>query len=410
MNVVIVGLGYIGLPTAVVMSDAGHTVVGVDVKPDVIAEINAGRPHIVEPGLADLLARVVESGALEARLEPCPADAFVIAVPTPFKGDHEPDLAYVEAAAKAVAPHLQDGSLVVLESTSPVGATEQLASWLAAERPDLTFPDAATDVAGSVSIAYCPERVLPGQILEELRSNDRILGGVSSSCSQAALELYESFVRGHCHLTTARTAELVKLSENAFRDVNIAFANELSVIAGHHEIDAREVIGLANRHPRVNILSPGPGVGGHCIAVDPWFIVHGSPEHSRLIAQARQVNDDKPQWVLDKVAAAAADFDRPTIACFGLAYKPDIDDLRNSPALDVASALAADDGYDVIVVEPNLDALPGTLADAATLVTLDDALEQADVVVALVGHTPFKSIAASDLASSIVIDTVGLWD
>src|SRR5688572_5896801 len=338
----IVGLGYIGLPTAAMFASKKIKVVGVDINQHAVDTINRGAIHIVEPELDLLVHAAVSQGYLRAATRPEPADAFLIAVPTPFKADHEPDLRYVKAATTSIAPVLKKGDLVILESTSPVGTTEQLAQWLADARPDLSFPHQAAEQA-DVNVAYCPERVLPGKVVHELVSNDRVIGGMTRRCSQRATELYQAFVEADCIPTSARTAEMCKLTENSFRDVNIAFANELSIICDKLGINVWELIKLANRHPRVNILQPGPGVGGHCIAVDPWFIVDSAPEEARLIRTAREVNNSKPHWVMDKVEEAieqaTADGKQGkdlTIAVFGLAFKPDIDDLRESPALDIA--------------------------------------------------------------------------
>ncbi|MEM7190440.1 MAG: UDP-N-acetyl-D-mannosamine dehydrogenase, partial [Pseudomonadota bacterium] len=311
------GLGYVGLPTAAVFADAGLDVHGVDVNAAAVASINAGKAHIVEPSLDALLRRVVEAGKLSAGAAAVSADVYVIAVPTPFGDGKKPDLSYIQAAAHAIAPVLARGQLVILESTSPVGATEKLAGWLAEDRPDLNFPQQAGDLA-DVQVAHCPERVLPGKVLHEVVHNARVIGGMTRHCAARALAFYRRAVKGDCHLTDARTAELAKLTENAYRDVNIAFANELSVICHDLDVDPWELVAMANRHPRVNILNPGAGVGGHCIAVDPWFIVDAAPDKARLIRAAREINDGKPQWVIERVAEAAADT-RPVIACLGLA-------------------------------------------------------------------------------------------
>lgn len=402
----VIGLGYIGLPTAALFADSGYSVLGVDVHDHVVEAVNDGRPHIFEPGLDALVRKVVEDGSLRAATAIAPADAFIIAVPTPFVGDHEPDLSYVRSAVEVIAPVLSSGNLVIVESTSPVGTTEQVTEWLAVLRPDLSFPTAGD--GAEIAVAYCPERVLPGQILQELRTNDRLLGGVSPACAERAADLYRSVVTGTCHQTTASTAELAKLAENAFRDVNIAYANELSVIAEKFAIDVRELISLANLHPRVEILQPGPGVGGHCIAVDPWFIVHSSPDDARLIAQARETNNAKPRWVVEQVIKAAAGIPNPTVACLGLAYKPDIDDLRESPALEVVRQLTSTFGGS-LVVEPNIDTLPDQLdSTAAQLTPLSDALDHADIVVVLVAHREFREIDSHSLAQPVV-DTVGIW-
>jgi len=391
-NICVIGLGYIGLPTAAVFAQAGVNVLGVDVNPTAVETINQGKIHIVEPDLDQVVADVVAKGLLRAALAPAPADAYLIAVPTPFKGDdHSPDLSYIEAATKAIAPTLRPGALVVLESTSPVGATEQMVTWLSAARPDLRFPtpNDAGDV--DVHVAYCPERVLPGKILQELVENDRILGGLTPACAQKAQTLYQTVVKGQCVVSNARTAEMAKLTENSFRDVNIAFANELSIICERLDISVQELIGLANLHPRVNILQPGPGVGGHCIAVDPWFIVNKTPDLAKIIHTARVVNDAKPHWVVDQVLA-----DHPpgqSIIAYGLAYKPDVDDLRESPAIEVVKALQAQapSGTKIHVVEPFIDALPKGL-DGVELMSLQDSQEGLATRVLLVPHGAFKAV------------------
>jgi UDP-N-acetyl-D-mannosaminuronic acid dehydrogenase len=414
-KVSIIGLGYIGLPTAAVLASAGHEVVGVDVNPHVVEVVNRGEVHIVEPDLDGLVRGAVLSGRLRAVHAAEPADVFIIAVPTPFKNGYQPDLTYVEEAARIIAPHLRAGNLIILESTSPVGTTEQLASWLAVARPDLVFPGAES--APDINLAYCPERVLPGSIVSELVKNDRVLGGLTPRCAERARHLYESFVRGKCIETDARTAEMTKLTENAFRDVNIAFANELSLICDELNIDVWELIELANRHPRVRILNPGPGVGGHCIAVDPWFIVDSAPNSARLIRTARQVNDSKPAWVIAKTVEAAnaarlllgRDI---VIACLGLAFKANIDDLRESPALEIVQRLAEQRlGNRLLVVEPYVDELPSGLAAQPhlELVDLDVALSAADILVLLVDHVQFMSIDRGAIANKVVIDTRGAW-
>ena len=346
-KVSVIGLGYIGLPTAAVIASRGIEVVGVDVSEKAVHTINEGKVHIVEPDLDMVVQAAVNVGKLRATLVPEKADAFMIAVPTPFMDDHKPDLSYIKSASEAIAPVLERGNIVILESTSPVGATEQMSKWLAAARPDLSFPQDAGDSA-DINIAHCPERVLPGKVLEELVSNDRIIGGMTSICSERAIALYKTFVRGDCIKTNSRTAEMAKLTENSFRDVNIAFANELSIICDKLNISVWELIKLANRHPRVNILSPGPGVCGHCIAVDPWFIVSNTPDKARLIHTARIVNDLKPEWVINKVNNKILAFlqmdttktaKEVTIAFYGLTFKPDIDDLRESPALEICKSI-----------------------------------------------------------------------
>ncbi len=416
LKISIVGLGYIGLPTAAVLASVGHKVVGVEVNQSIVDLVNRGEIHIVEPDLGGLVHAAVHSGRLHAVLAAETSDAFIIAVPTPFMNDHQPDLRYVEQAARAIAPQLRSGNLVILESTSPVGTTEKLAGWLAQERPDLRFP-ATGSMETDVHLAYCPERVLPGSIVSELVRNDRVVGGLTPRCAEKARHLYETFVRGQCVETDARTAEMTKLTENAFRDVNIAFANELSLICDQLSIDVWELIALANLHPRVNILNPGPGVGGHCIAVDPWFIVDSAPQAARLIRTAREVNDSKPEWVLGKVAQAVIEARSRlgrsvVVACLGLAFKANIDDLRESPALEISRNLAQRRIVDqLLVVEPYIDVLPQELAGYACveLVELDSGLAAADIVVLLVDHRHFKAISRESLAGKAVIDTRGVW-
>lgn len=409
----IVGLGYIGLPTAAMFASRKIRVIGVDVDANAVATINRGDIHIVEPDLDIAVKSAVQSGYLRATGTPEPAEAFLIAVPTPFKGeDHDADLSYIEAASRAIAPVLAPGNLVVLESTSPVGATEQMAAWLAEARPDLTFPQTHGEES-DIRIAHCPERVLPGKVMQELVYNDRVIGGLSVRCSKTAATLYKVFVKGECVITNARTAEMAKLTENSFRDVNIAFANELSIICDKLGVDVWELIELANRHPRVNILKPGPGVGGHCIAVDPWFIVSRTPEEARLIRTAREVNDGKPGWVLDKVEAALAAIeardgkarDALTVACYGLAFKPDIDDLRESPALEIARHIDASHGGRVLLVEPHIHAAPAGFAKAE-LVSAETAFAEADLHVLLVDHSVFKSMARP---AGMLVDSRGIW-
>lgn len=396
----VVGLGYIGLPTAAMFASRRKSVIGVDVSARVVDTINRGEVHIVEADLDMIVHAAAREGHLRATLVPEPADAFLIAVPTPFKGDdHEPDMAYVEGAARSIAPVLKRGDLVVLESTSPVGATEMMAGWLAEARPDLTFPQTHGE-ASDIRVAHCPERVLPGQTMKELVTNDRVIGGMTGKCAAAAVDLYRVFVTGECVVTNARTAEMCKLTENSFRDVNIAFANELSILCDKAGVDVWELIALANRHPRVKILQPGAGVGGHCIAVDPWFIASQWPGEARLIRTAREVNDGKPGWVLGKVRAASEELalrGKPAasqvVAVLGIAFKPDIDDLRESPALAIAEQLAREHEGPLMVVEPNVAALPAGLA-GARLASLDEALAQADIVLLAVGHRQFAGLAA----------------
>jgi UDP-N-acetyl-D-mannosaminuronic acid dehydrogenase len=407
----VIGLGYIGLPTAAMFAAYGKQVIGVDVNPHAVDTINRGEIHIVEPDLYAIVHKAVTDGKLKAVLTPEPADAFLIAVPTPFlptggegnsEGDiPQPDLKYIKSAAKAIAPVLKTGDLVILESTSPVGATEQMAEWLAEYRTDLTFPKTHQENS-DIRIAHCPERVLPGHVVRELVENDRVIGGLTAKCSAQAVELYKSFVQGDCVITNARTAEMAKLTENSCRDVQIAFANELSIICDKLDIDVWELISLANRHPRINILQPGPGVGGHCIAVDPWFIVSKTPKQAQIIHTARKVNDAKPLWVIDKVKIAIADFLQAnpnktakdvTIACYGLAFKPDIDDLRESPALDITKKVAELHSGPVFAIEPNIECLPSN-ALHKNLIHIKEINEQnkPDIFVALVNHKELKSI------------------
>ena len=403
-HVCVLGLGYIGLPTASLLASKGFTVHGVDVSAGVVDTINAGRIHIREPELDILVKAAVQSGRLKAGTTPEPAEVFIIAVPTPFTNGHKPDLSFVEAASRSIAPHLRGDELIILESTSPVGTTERVAQWIAEERSDP--PDSAT----SLKIAHCPERVLPGQILRELVENDRIVGGIDDASTEAAAAFYERFVSGQVLRTSSRTAELAKLAENTFRDVNIALANELSLICDRLGIDVWELIALANRHPRVHILQPGPGVGGHCIAVDPWFIVDSAPEQSRLIHTARQVNQAKPEYVVARVQARARRIHEPTIACFGLAYKADIDDLRESPALEITQELAICGVGRVLAVEPHIDTLPKALVEAGVEhASTEEAMAEADILVGLVAHRAFRKLSPAALQEKIVIDTCGIW-
>ena len=413
----VIGLGYIGLPTAAMFAAHGKKVIGVDVNQHAVDTINRGEIHIVEPDLDALVAQGVAKGRLRAVTVPEPADAFLIAVPTPFENDlslnvPKPDLKYIQAACSSIAPVLKKGDLVILESTSPVGATEKVVEWLAAAREDLSFPIEGL-INADIFVAHCPERVLPGHVVRELIENDRVIGGITSACSEKAVELYKAFVRGDCVVTNARTAEMAKLTENASRDVSIAFANELSIICDETDIDVWELIALANRHPRVNILQPGPGVGGHCIAVDPWFIVSRSPESARLIKTAREVNDSKPLWVIEKVKLAIVDFltanpkksiSNITIACYGLAFKPDIDDLRESPALNIARELTSLYGKSLVSVEPNIEV--DKEVKGVNLSKFDEAYNSSDIHVLLVDHKEFK---AKSKPVGLVVDTKGIW-
>jgi len=407
-QVAVLGLGYIGLPTAAVVARSGAAVLGIDIHQHVVDTVNSGGVHIEEVDLDALVQGVVQRGLLRASTQIEPSDVFLIAVPTPFDDDHAPDIRHVLTAARSIAPVLKAGDIVILESTSPVGTTEQVRDALETLRPDLKFPHAGNGAA-DVAIAYCPERVLPGRILVELIDNDRCIGGITPRCARKALAFYRTFVRGACITTTAKVAEMVKLSENAFRDVNIAFANELSLVSDKLGIDVWDVIALANRHPRVNILTPGPGVGGHCIAVDPWFIVHSAPELTPLIRTARNVNDGKTAHVIAR-AAALIEAEGGRVALLGLAFKANVDDFRESPAMKVAEALAARFGNRIAIVEPHIAELPKTLAEAgATLIDIDTALADCETMVVLVDHDIFKSVPADERAGKIVYDTRGIW-
>ncbi|MEP3525451.1 MAG: UDP-N-acetyl-D-mannosamine dehydrogenase [Hyphomicrobiales bacterium] len=412
-KICVIGLGYIGLPTATIFASRKVEVIGVDVNQHAIDTINRGEIHIIEPDLDIMVRSCVQAGYLKATNKAEPAEAFLIAVPTPFKGTgHEPDLSYIKQAALTIAPVLEQGNLVVLESTSPVGATEKLANWLAEARPDLTFPETHGEDC-DILVAYCPERVLPGHVMRELLENDRVIGGMTQKSSDAAVELYKTFLQAECVITNSRTAEMAKLTENSFRDVNIAFANELSLICDELDINVWELIALTNRHPRVNVLQPGPGVGGHCIAVDPWFIVSRTPKLAKIIRTAREVNDGKPEWVIEKVEAAIGSFlianpDKTakdvSICCYGLAFKADIDDLRESPALSIAKQLSERHSGRVLAVEPNIAKLPKDL-DKVKLVQLDAGILEADIHVILVAHKEFKAV---ENWSGSMVDIVGI--
>lgn len=417
LSICVMGLGYIGLPTAALLATKGFNVHGVDVREDVVETINRGEIHIYEPDLDILVKSAVNSKRLTAGTAVEPADIFIVAVPTPFADGHVPDLTYVKSATEAMAEHLRPGNLVILESTSPVGTTEQMAEWIAVQRQDLSLPQrGSSGGAGSsenrsrVDIAHCPERVLPGQILKELVDNNRIVGGIDRASTLAAASFYRRFVSGEILETDSRTAELAKLTENAFRDVNIAFANELSTISDQLDINVWELIELANHHPRVNILQPGPGVGGHCIAVDPWFIIHAAGKNARLMRAAREVNDGKPHYVISKVREHAARLKSPRIACLGLAFKANVDDLRESPSLSIVRQLAKEGIGEVMAVEPHIRELPQALRELGVqLMDASQALRQADIVVGLVDHEPFKELDPLLLKEKIVIDTRGMW-
>ena len=408
-EVCVLGLGYIGLPTAAIIARSGCRVLGVDVSEHVVNTIAEGRIHIEEVDLDGLVQGVVGRGMLRTSLAVEPADVFVIAVPTPFDEDHAPDISYVLQAASSIAAVIKPGDCIILESTSPVGTTEEMRDMIARLRPDLRIPGLTADIP-DIAIAYCPERVLPGRILEELTNNDRSIGGITPRCARKALTFYRRFVRGECITTDARSAEMTKLVENAYRDVNIAFANELSMVADHMGLDVWEVIRLANRHPRVNILQPGPGVGGHCIAVDPWFIIHGAPDDTPLIRTARRVNDGKVGHVLAKAGAMIEANPAARVACLGLAFKANIDDFRESPANKVALALAKTYGDRIAIVEPYAQSLPPAYDGLGpSLIDLDDAIENCDMFIVLVDHDVFKSIPLAERAGKTVYDTRGIW-
>ncbi len=400
MKACFMGLGYIGLPTAIIAARQGNVdVVGVDINSKVVEMTNQGHLHIIEPGMEEMLQEVIKSGKFHASTTPEVSDAYFMVVPTPFKGEHQPDISYVEAATRAVIPFLKEGDLYVIESTSPVGTTEIMADIIFKERPELK---------GKLYIAYCPERVLPGNVIYELVHNDRVIGGIDEASTKKAIEFYSQFVKGTLHPTNARTAEMCKLTENSSRDVQIAFANELSLICDKAGINVWELINLANKHPRVNILQPGCGVGGHCIAVDPYFITAQFPEEAKMIAEARSVNNYKALWCVEKVKNAILEFEvknhkKPIVAMMGLAFKPNIDDLRESPAKQIAS-----DIYDqfkdceVLVVEPNIAS-----HDKFKLTPYDEAYAKADIVAFLTAHTPFKELKWDD--NKVILDFCGIF-
>ncbi len=406
-KVSIVGLGYIGLPTAAVLSDLGIQVHGLDTKPEVVDAVNSGKAPVLEPGLGELLKVAVKKN-FKASQEARASDVFVIAVPTPFKNNHEPDLSFIESALRKIAPVLEPDNLVILESTSPVGTTGWMGDILRKCRGDLKIPDSEEDSDCDVHLAYCPERVLPGRILHELKVNNRVIGGLTPVCASRAVQFYKLFVSGECVKTHARMAEMVKLTENSFRDVNIAFANELSLICDRLNLNVWELIDLANYHPRVNILNPGPGVGGHCISVDPWFIVHKNPKESRLIQMAREVNDYKPKYVTWRILESLpSNFSK--VGCLGLSFKPDTDDLRGSPAVDIVAGLARH-GVHLLVVEPHVSSLPESLQsfENVNICCLESAVQKCDVIVLLVDHKAFSSLTLKDFKDKILIDTRGV--
>lgn len=405
----VIGLGYIGLPTAIALADAGQQVLGVEINPTRTAQINLGHLPDVEPGLSAALQRVQQSGRLQLAQHAGPAGQFIIAVPTPLGPDNVPDIRHVDAAVHALAPHLRPGNLVILESTCPVGTTEALRDQLAQLRPDLRLPYPGAETA-DIAMAYCPERVLPGQILKELIGNDRCVGGITPRCAQRAKSFYATFVKGRCTTTTARTAELVKLAENSFRDVNIAFANELSLAAEQLGVNIWEAIHLANHHPRVDILQPGPGVGGHCVAVDPWFLIHGGGGDMPLLRAARSVNQAKTRHVLQQISSQMVADPKLQVALLGLSFKAESDDVRESPALAIAHHLATEFGSRVLLVDPYVAALPPRLhGTGAQWVALEEAVDKAGLVALLVDHAPFRALSRADLAGKRLYDTRGVW-
>lgn len=407
----IIGMGYIGLPTAVALATRGIEVIGVDVNPRIVESVSRGEVPFVEPDLAIGVSGAVAMGRLKATSEVPEADAFIIAVPTPFNDDRSADLSFVRAAAESIAPRLQSGNIVILESTSPPGTTEQVAKWIGAVRPDLKLPRGG-DMIADIHVAHCPERVLPGRIMIEIVTNDRVVGGLTPRCAEVAASIYRVFAKGEILLTDAASAEMAKLVENAYRDVNIAFANELAQITEALHIDVWEVIRLANRHPRVSILSPGPGVGGHCIPVDPWFIVAAAPTLSPLIRTAREVNDRRPHHVAEQVIAKAQRFRMPTVCCLGLTFKANVDDIRESPAIEVVGLIAQGlPDVEILISDPYVDHVPKQLAHFPNvkLSGAHDAVEKADIVVLLVEHDPFKSLRHTRLGGKVAYDTRGVW-
>jgi UDP-N-acetyl-D-mannosaminuronic acid dehydrogenase len=422
-RVAVVGLGYIGLPTAVSLATGGLEVIGVDVNPDIVERVNRGEAPFAEPDLSVAVSGAVAMGRLRAQQEMPQADAYVIAVPTPFTGDHSADpggrppgapradLSYVTAAAEAIAGVLRGGEVIVLESTAPPGTTRLVSELIAARRPDLHLPHVA-DIPPDVHVAHCPERVLPGRVMIEIATNDRVIGGLTPACAARAVELYRTFCRGELIVTDATSAEMAKLAENAYRDVNIAFANELSLICQRLGLDVWEIREMANHHPRVEILRPGPGVGGHCIAVDPWFIVEAAPEQARLIRTARAVNDHMPAHTADQIVATSRRFREPRIACLGLSFKADVGDLRESPAVEITARVAAAlPDVKILVAEPHAPSLPGQLDELGNVVMTDaeHAITESDVIALLVDHACFRTIKKTQLAGKVVYDTRGMW-
>ncbi|MEE2745806.1 MAG: UDP-N-acetyl-D-mannosamine dehydrogenase [Pseudomonadota bacterium] len=410
ISISVIGLGYVGLPTAAVIASRGINVIGVDTNPNVVKQVNNGNTPLVEPDLEQLIRQSIKMGTLKAVSSPETADIYLISVPTPIKGKHSPDLSYLFDAINNITELIKSGDLIILESTSPIGTTEKIRDLLAERRTDLRLP--GKDDKPDINIAYSPERVLPGRVLVELIDNDRVIGGVTPACSKKTQSFYKLFVNGPCHITDSRTAECVKLAENAFRDTNIAFANELAQVCDKNEISVWEMINLANRHPRVNILQPGPGVGGHCIAVDPWFLVDSAPDLTPLIQTARSINDGKPNIVVDKVAECVSQKSVSVIGFLGLAYKANIDDLRESPALEIVATLARQLGNQILVCEPNIDNLPSTLAglENVRLSDLNECLDKSELLVLLTDHAEFFQIPPEKVEMKEIIDTRGVFN
>ncbi|WP_438349867.1 UDP-N-acetyl-D-mannosamine dehydrogenase [Paenibacillus sp. FA6] len=410
-KICVIGLGYIGLPTASLLAVKGYEVHGVDINRQAVESINQGEVHIYEPDLDIMVKAAIQSGQLHVSSEPEEADIFIVAVPTPFQDDHKPNISYVYDATMAIAPYIRPGNLVILESTSPIGTTEKIVNWILEARTDLSVSETSHSICNRIYVAHCPERVMPGQILRELVENDRIIGGIDSPSTKKTVEFYKQFVSGEILETNARTAEMAKLTENSFRDVNIAFANELSLICDHLDISVWELIRLANHHPRVQILQPGPGVGGHCIAVDPWFLVDAAPEQAKLIRTARIVNDYKPGYVVDRVSERAGRFKSPVIACLGLAFKANMNDLRESPAVKIVEHLSKLEVGTIYVAEPHIKELPESLLLMhVSLMAAEEAIRKSDIVLLLVNHDVFKDIDSNLLKEKIVIDTRGFFN
>ncbi len=397
-SICVVGLGYIGLPTASLLATKGYKVFGVEVRSDVVETINRGEIHIEEPDLDILVRSAVNSGQLKAGSEPQPADVFILCVPTPIRPDHSPDLSYVEQASEAIRPHVRKGDLIILESTSPPKTTEEIVVKKAIPQGMVVGED--------VFVAHCPERVLPGRILLEVVQNDRVVGGITPACTKRALDFYRTFVSGDVFPTSAVAAEITKLVENSYRDVNIAFANELSMLSESMDIDPWEIIKLANRHPRVNILSPGPGVGGHCISVDPWFLIHADPERTPLMRTAREVNDSKPRYLVEHIESLAEQFASPTIGCLGITYKADVDDLRESPSLQIVRELIERRAGTILVCDPYIS--PQRFSEFP-LTSLPDVLAKSHVLVLLTDHRAFRDVSRRTLQEKVVVDTRGIW-